>query len=44
MFKLEEIEKYVNGKIICGNKDIVINNYCLTKKVRDIKNYFFIPI
>lgn len=44
MFKLEEIERYVNGKIICGNKDIVINNYCLTKKVRDIKNYFFIPI
>ncbi len=44
MLKLKEIEKYTNGKIICGNKETIINNYCLTQKIREMKNYFFIPI
>ncbi|MCI9016546.1 MAG: UDP-N-acetylmuramoyl-tripeptide--D-alanyl-D-alanine ligase [Clostridia bacterium] len=44
MFKLKEIEEYTNGNIVCGNKDIIVENYCLTQKIREMKNYFFIPI
>ena len=44
MFKLKEIEEYVNGKIICGNKETIIDSYCLRKKIKNMKNYFFIPI
>lgn len=44
MFKLKEIESITEGNIICGNKNIIVENYCLTQKIREMKNYFFIPI
>lgn len=44
MFKLEEIERYTNGKIICGDKEKIINNYYLGEKVKSINDYFYIPI
>lgn len=44
MFKLEEVEKYTNGKIICGNRNTIIYDYCLTPKIKVVKNYLFIPI
>ncbi len=44
MFKLKEIASIIDGNIICGNKNIIVKNYCLTQKIREMKNYFFIPI
>lgn len=44
MFKLEEIEKYTNGKIICGDKNKIISNYYLGERVKNINDYFYIPI
>jgi len=44
MFKLKEIASITDGNIICGNKNIIVKNYCLTQKIREMKNYFFIPI
>ncbi len=43
MFELKEIEKYTNRKNNMWKQVLIIDNYCLTQKVGEIKNYFFIP-
>lgn len=44
MFNLSLIEKYTNGNIINGNKDTIINEFCLSKDILKLNNYLFFPI
>lgn len=43
MFSFKEIEKYTNGKIIDGNENETIYNYCVNHKFTT-KGAFFVPI
>lgn len=42
MFTLQEVEQYTNGKIINGDKQIILRNYSLSKTKQ--REEFFIPI
>lgn len=44
MLTLKQMADYTNGNIICGNKDIVINEFSLLKDNTRYENYFYIPI
>jgi len=43
MFSLKDLEKYTNGKIINGNENTMINNYCVNHEFY-INGAFYVPI